>query len=57
MKRKLLFGATLGCALLSMYAGIFGWTIVQYLLIAACIVLAVTALLAPEDDNGAGRQG
>jgi hypothetical protein len=55
VKRKLLFGATLLCALLSMYAGLFGWRAVQYLLLAACVVLAVTALLTPDDDEPRGR--
>jgi sugar phosphate permease len=51
MKRKLLFGATLACALLSIYAGMFGWTAVQYVFMAACLVLAVAALATPEDDE------
>jgi sugar phosphate permease len=55
MKRKLLFGATLGCALLSIYAGMFNWTVVQYVFMAACLVLAVAALATPEDDDAPRR--
>jgi hypothetical protein len=49
LKRKLLFGATLACALLSIYAGLFGWSVAQYVLIAASVGLAVWAVSTPGD--------
>ncbi|MFN8060371.1 MAG: hypothetical protein U0Q12_14540 [Vicinamibacterales bacterium] len=51
MQRKLLFGVSLISALLSMYAGIYEWgKFLQYGLVGLCVVVAVAALLSPEED-------
>jgi hypothetical protein len=50
IRRKLLFGVALVLALLSLYAGLFGWQMARYLLSGLAAATALIALL-----TGAGR--
>lgn len=52
MKRKLLFGLTLMCALGSIYAGMLEWgPRVQYGLLGLSVVLAIVALRTPAEES------
>lgn len=50
IRRKLYFGVALVLALLSLYAGLFGWAVTRYLLAGMAATMALVALI-----TGAGR--
>jgi hypothetical protein len=58
IRRKLFFGAALVLALASVYSGLFGWRVMQYLLAGLAVVTVLVALVSgatrPPGAPGAG---